>query len=69
MLKGRNLIQPDDLSVSEINEICSLAEQIIVDPNSFQDVCRGKILATLFLSRVQEQGFLLKLPCLDWAVR
>ncbi len=48
MLKGRHLIQPDDLSVSEIDEICSLAEQIIVDPNSFSDVCRGKILATLF---------------------
>ncbi len=48
MLTGRHLIQPDDLSVSEIEEICSLAEQIIVDPNSFNDVCRGKILATLF---------------------
>ena len=48
MLTGRHLIQPDDLSVSEIDEICSLAEQIIVDPKSFQDVCRGKILATLF---------------------
>ncbi len=48
MLKGRHLIKPNDFSVSEIDEICSLAEQIIVDPNSFQDVCRGKILATLF---------------------
>ncbi|WP_149554362.1 aspartate carbamoyltransferase [Treponema pectinovorum] len=48
MLKGRNLIQPNDLTVSEIDEICTLAEQIIVDPVSFQDVCRGKILATLF---------------------
>ena len=48
MLTGRHLIQPDDLSVSEIDEICSLAEQIIVDPKSFQDVCRGKILATIF---------------------
>ncbi|MCR5171794.1 MAG: aspartate carbamoyltransferase [Treponema sp.] len=48
MLKGRNLIQPNDLSVAEIDEICALAEQIIVDPHSFQDVCRGKILATLF---------------------
>ena len=48
MLKGRNLIKPTDLTVSEIDEICSLAEQIIVDPSSFQDVCRGKILATLF---------------------
>ena len=48
MLTGRHLIQPDDLTVSEIEEICKLAEQIIVDPKSFQDVCRGKILATLF---------------------
>ena len=48
MLKGRNLIEPKDLSVSEIDEICSLAEQMNVDPISFQDVCRGKILAALF---------------------
>ena len=48
MLKGRHVIEPGDLTVSEIDEICSLAEQMIVDPVSFQDVCRGKILATLF---------------------
>ena len=48
MLKDRHLIEPGDLSVSEINEICSLAEQMTVDPISFQEVCRGKILATLF---------------------
>ena len=48
MLKGRNVIEPLDLSVGEIDTICSLAEQMIVDPVSFQDVCRGKILATLF---------------------
>lgn len=48
MLKGRHLIEPENLSIQEIDEICSLAEQIIVDPVSFQDVCRGKILAALF---------------------
>src|SRR5574344_2264316 len=48
MLKGRHLIEPRDLSVEEIDEICSLAEQMIVDPAAFQDVCRGRILATLF---------------------
>ena len=48
MLKGRHLIEPGDLTVSEIDEICSLAEQMIVDPIAFQDVCRGKILETLF---------------------
>ena len=49
MLKGRHLIEPADLTVSEIEEICKLAEQIIVDPASFTDVCRGKLLAALFL--------------------
>lgn len=48
MLKGRNLIEPSDLTISEIDEICSLAEQMIVNPKEFSDVCRGKILATLF---------------------
>lgn len=48
MLKGRHVIEPENLSIQEIDEICSLAEQIIVDPVSFQDVCRGKILAALF---------------------
>lgn len=48
MLKGRHLIEPENLSIQEIDEICSLAEQMIVDPISFQDVCRGKILAALF---------------------
>ena len=48
MLEGRHLIEPDDLSVEEIDEICSLSEQMIVDHAAFQDVCRGKILAALF---------------------
>lgn len=48
MLKGRHVIEPENLLIQEIDEICKLAEQIIVDPNSFQDVCRGKILAALF---------------------
>lgn len=48
MLKDRHVIQISDLSVPEIDEICELAEQIIVDPNSFKEVCRGKILAALF---------------------
>ena len=48
MLKGRHVIEPGNLSVAEIDEICGLAEQMIVDPAAFSDVCRGKILATLF---------------------
>ena len=48
MLTGRHLIHPDALTVSEIEEICSLAEQTLVHPTSLNAVCRGKILATLF---------------------
>ncbi|MBR6295781.1 MAG: aspartate carbamoyltransferase [Treponema sp.] len=48
MLTGRHLIEPGDLTTAEIEEICALAEKMIVNPVSYQDVCRGKILATLF---------------------
>lgn len=48
MLKGRHLIEPGNLSVQEIDEICDLADQMIVDSAAFSDVCRGRILATLF---------------------
>lgn len=48
MLKGRHLIEPQDLSIQEIDDICALAEQMIVDPSAFKDACRSKILATLF---------------------
>lgn len=48
MLTGRHVIEPGSLTIQEIDEICRLAEQMIVDPAAFSDVCRGKILATLF---------------------
>jgi aspartate carbamoyltransferase catalytic subunit len=48
MLAGRHLIEPADLSIPEIDQLCSLAEQMIVDPASYGEVCKGKILATLF---------------------
>ena len=48
MLEGRHLIEPADLTTAEIDEICILGEKMIIDPKAFIDVCRGKILATLF---------------------
>jgi aspartate carbamoyltransferase catalytic subunit len=48
MLKGRHIIEPGDLTTDEIDEICILAEQMIVDSAAYRDVCRGKILAALF---------------------
>lgn len=42
------LIDPMDLSVKEINDLISLAQDIIDDPKKYQNVCQNKILATLF---------------------
>lgn len=48
MLKGRNLIDPMDFSKEELNEVFSLAEEIMQNPKKFSKVCEGKLLATLF---------------------
>ena len=42
------LIDPMDLSVEEIDELIDIANDIIKDCTRYQDVCRHKILATLF---------------------
>ena len=41
-------IDPMDLSVEEIDELIDIANDIIKDRTRYQDVCRHKILATLF---------------------
>lgn len=48
MLKGRNFIDPTDFTVDELDEVISLAEKIKERPELFTDVCKGKLLATLF---------------------
>lgn len=48
MLKGRHLIEPGNLSIEELEGLFSLADRIIANPASYSEVCRGKILATLF---------------------
>ena len=48
MLKSRNLVQPEDFSIKEIDEILDLAQKIMADPIKYSDVCKGKLLATLF---------------------
>lgn len=44
----RHLIDPMDLSVEEINEILDLADDIILNREKYQEVCKHKKLATLF---------------------
>ena len=47
-LQGRNLIQPEDFSINEIDEILSLSQNIIDNPSKYSRVCEGNLLATLF---------------------
>lgn len=42
------LIDPMDLSIEDIDELIDIANDIIKDRTRYQDVCRHKILATLF---------------------
>lgn len=48
MLTGRNLIDPMDFTLNELEEIFELADKIIEKPNEYSHLCDGKILATLF---------------------
>lgn len=48
MLKGRHLVDPMDLSLEELDSIFELADKIIANPENYCEVCKGKILATLF---------------------
>ncbi len=48
MLKGRNLIEPMDFSVDELEWLFDLSEKIIDDPGKYSRSCQGKLLATLF---------------------
>ncbi len=47
-IKVRHLIDPMDLSVSEIDELLALSRKIIQYPERYSDVCKGKKLATCF---------------------
>lgn len=44
----RNLINILDLSVEEIEELIDVADDILDNPEKYYDVCKHKILATLF---------------------
>lgn len=48
MLKGRHLLDPMDFTLEELDEIFTLADEIVASPESFSDTCHGKILASLF---------------------
>ena len=44
----KNLMNITDLTIEEIDELIAVAEDIIANPEKYQDSCRHKLLATLF---------------------
>ena len=48
MLKNKHLLDPSDFTIEEFDEIFKLAHQIMTNPKEYQNICNGKILATLF---------------------
>lgn len=48
MLKNRSLIAPTDFTIEELNEIIELANDIISNPDRYSQVCKGKLLASIF---------------------
>ena len=44
----RSLIDIQELSTAEIDELLTIAKDIIKDPQKYSEMCRGKKLATLF---------------------
>lgn len=74
MLQGRHLVDPQDLQLTELEDLFSLAQRIQKDPLHYRDLCRGKILATLFFepstrTRLSFEAAMLRLggSCLGFA--
>jgi aspartate carbamoyltransferase catalytic subunit len=73
MLKGRHIIEPGDLSLEELDQLFDLAGRIEREA-CLRDVCRGKVLATLFFepstrTRLSFEAAMLRLggACLGFA--
>lgn len=48
MLKGKHLIDPQDFSLEELEDLFSLTDEIMAREKDFKNACEGKLLATLF---------------------
>ncbi|KXG74293.1 aspartate carbamoyltransferase [Thermotalea metallivorans] len=44
----RHLIEPEDFTIEELNEVVELGKKMYEAPEKYAAVCKGKILATLF---------------------
>lgn len=74
MMETRHLIEPENLSLDELDGLFVLAERIKNDPARFKELCRGKLLASLFFepstrTRLSFEAAMLRLggSCLGFA--
>ncbi|MCL2184635.1 MAG: aspartate carbamoyltransferase [Treponema sp.] len=73
-IKGRSLVEPEDFSLDEMENLFNLAEKIEKDEKYLRESCRGKLLATLFFepstrTRLSFEAAMLRLggSCLGFA--
>lgn len=73
-MKNRHLIEPENLSLDELNRLFDLAENIEKKSDYLRESCRGKILAALFFepstrTRLSFEAAMLRLggSCLGFA--
>ncbi|MDR2481584.1 MAG: aspartate carbamoyltransferase [Spirochaetaceae bacterium] len=74
MFKGRSLIEPDDFTIEELEELLLLTKKIREDREKFSESCRKRILAALFFepstrTRLSFEAAMLRLggSCLGFA--
>lgn len=59
----RHLMSPLDLSVEELYDLLSLANDIEQNPKNYAHACEGKNLPPAFMNQVRGPGSALKRPC------
>ncbi len=47
-IEGKHLIDPNDFTLEELDEVFNLSEKIIKDEGAYSSICNGKILGALF---------------------
>ena len=47
-LKGRHLVDPNDMTLEELQQIIDLGLNMYQEPGAYSEICKGKILGTLF---------------------
>jgi len=74
MIKGRSLVEPEDFTLQEMEDLFLLAEKIEKDEKYLRNSCQGKLLATLFFepstrTRLSFEAAMLRLggSCLGFA--